>query len=102
MNDVIPMSKLSKNPTGVNFINMYARDFCANSLLQKKITKPNFIERKASQCTFAQKNELTPGVDFINILCMHFSNESKLRRFSLIIVWLCEFLAKGYWQKKHS
>jgi len=39
------------------------------------------------------------GVNFINILCANFLNESALRRFSLVTVRLSNFLAKGYWQK---
>jgi len=39
-------------------------------------------------------------LNFINILCVCFSYESALRSFSLITVWLCDFLAKGYRRKK--
>jgi len=44
--------------------------------------------------------KLTKGVNFINILSAHFSYKSELSSFSLITVLLCDFLAKGYWQKK--
>jgi len=41
-----------------------------------------------------------PGVDqFITILCAAFALESALRRFSLFMIWLRDFLAPKYWQK---
>jgi len=40
-----------------------------------------------------------PGVNFINILSAPFSNISIFQRFSLITVWICNFLAKEYWNK---
>ncbi len=50
--------------------------------------------------------KLTIGVNFVNILreCFSilrkcFSYKSKFCNFSLITVQLCDFLAKGYWQK---
>jgi hypothetical protein len=41
----------------------------------------------------------TSGADFINILRESFSYKSALSSFSLVTVWLCNFLAKGYRQK---
>jgi len=35
------------------------------------------------------------GVNFINILRVPFSYQSYLRSFSLVTVWLCDFLAKA-------
>jgi len=39
------------------------------------------------------------GVNFINILCKLFSYKRALLSFSLITVWLCDFLAKEYQRK---
>jgi hypothetical protein len=43
--------------------------------------------------------KLTPGVNFINILQEPFSNKSALHSFSLITIWLWNFLSKEYLQK---
>jgi len=43
--------------------------------------------------------KLTPGFNFVNILCVSFSHESALSRFSLITAWLGIFLAKEYRHK---
>jgi len=44
----------------------------------------------------------TPGVNFINILRPLFLYESILGSFSLVTVWLWNFLAKKYWRKSCS
>jgi len=51
---------------------------------------------KVSQKTLVKT---APSVNFINILCSNFSYESAFCCFSLIKVWLCDFLAKEYWCK---
>ncbi len=38
-------------------------------------------------------------VNFINILLVRLLCESALRNFSLITVWLCNFLVQKYWRK---
>jgi len=47
--------------------------------------------------------KLTAGVNFTNTLLVPFSNKSALQSlesfFSLITVWLCNFLVKEYWCK---
>jgi len=43
--------------------------------------------------------KLTSGVNFINILHKRFLYKSVLLSFSLVMFLLCNFLAKGYWQK---
>jgi len=49
---------------------------------------------------FSPKHHLCGlGVNFINILRTRFSYKSELCHFSLITVWLYDFLAKGYRQK---
>jgi hypothetical protein len=42
---------------------------------------------------------LTPGVNFNNILRAAFSYESFLRHFYVVTIWVCNFLAKGFWRK---
>ncbi len=43
--------------------------------------------------------KLTKGVNFTIILCAPFSYKSVLCSFSLVTVWLCDFLAKEYQHK---
>jgi len=42
------------------------------------------------------------GVNLPNILRAAFSCKRVLRSFSLITVWLCNFLEKEYWRKSYS
>ncbi len=44
-------------------------------------------------------NSSLPGVNFINILHTPFLYKSVLGSFSLVKVWLCNFLAQKYWHK---
>ncbi len=46
-----------------------------------------------------EKKSTHPVVNFINILRTCFSYKSKLSSFSLVAVWLCNFLASRYKQK---
>ncbi len=46
--------------------------------------------------------KLTKGVNFSNILHKPFLYESALKDFSLITVWLCNFLPKEYGRKSCS
>jgi len=51
---------------------------------------------------YTEDNLYTAGVNFIHILLVPFSYESVLSSFSLITVWLFDFLAKEYWVKSCS
>ncbi len=42
------------------------------------------------------KRSYAPGVNFINILCTTFSYKSVLSSFSLVAMWLCNFMAQEY------
>ncbi len=46
--------------------------------------------------------ERSAGVYFINMLRSPFSYKSALGRFSLVTVWLCNFLGQEYWRKSCS
>jgi hypothetical protein len=41
----------------------------------------------------------TAGVNFTNIFQAAFSYESFLCSFYVLTIWVCNFLAKGFWQK---
>jgi hypothetical protein len=43
-----------------------------------------------------------PGVDFINNLRAAFLYESSLHSFYVLTIWVCNFLAKGFWSKSCS
>ncbi len=42
------------------------------------------------------------GVNFTNILRAAFSHENFLNSFSVLTIWVCNFLAKGFWRKSCS
>jgi hypothetical protein len=44
----------------------------------------------------------TPGVNFTNILQAAFSYESFLCSFYVLTIWVCNFLAEGFWRKSCS
>ncbi len=46
--------------------------------------------------------KLTPGVNFTNILGAAFLYESFLCSFYVLTIWVCTFLAKGFWCKSCS
>ncbi len=46
--------------------------------------------------------KLTPGGNFIIILQPAFLYESFLRSFYVLTIWVCIFLAKGFWRKSCS
>jgi hypothetical protein len=62
---------------------------------ESKKEKDVILEVVKERC----RKEKLPGVNFINILRSIFLYKSTLRSFSLITIWLCNFLAKGYVQK---
>jgi hypothetical protein len=43
-----------------------------------------------------------PSVNLTNILGAAFPYESFLRSFYVLTIWVCNFLAKGFWQKSCS
>jgi hypothetical protein len=45
---------------------------------------------------------VTPGVNFTNILCAAFSYESFFAQLLCATIWVCNFLAKGFWRKSCS
>ena len=45
---------------------------------------------------------MIPGINFNNILRAAFSYESFLRSFYVLTIWVCNFLAKGFWRKSCS
>jgi hypothetical protein len=58
------------------------------------------IERlKEENRTLAKDNQVS---NFTDVLRATFLYESALRSFSLVTVWLCNILAKEYWQKSCS
>ncbi len=50
-------------------------------------------------CNTDNCNGYEPIVNYTNNLCACFLYESALHSFSLVTVWLCDFLVKGYQQK---
>jgi len=44
----------------------------------------------------------TPGVNFTNILRAAFCILVFLRSFYVLTIWVCNFLAKGFWRKSCS
>ncbi len=46
--------------------------------------------------------KLTPGVNFTNSLWAAFLYQSFLRHFYVLTIWVCNFLAKGFWCKSCS
>jgi len=53
------------------------------------------VRTTGSMCTSSQK----PGDNFTNILRSDLVVNNFLRSFSLLTVWLCNFLAEEYWHK---
>jgi len=45
---------------------------------------------------------MTSGVNFTNILQAAFLYKSSLRSFYVLTIWICNFLAKGFWHKSCS
>jgi hypothetical protein len=43
-----------------------------------------------------------PGVNFTNILQAAFCTEVFVRSFYVLTIWVCNFLAKGFWRKSCS
>jgi hypothetical protein len=41
-------------------------------------------------------------VNFTNILRAAFSYQSSLHSFYVLTIWVCNFLAKGFWRKSYS
>jgi hypothetical protein len=66
------------------------------------------IERVAASqkgsAAFGRKQfgRTTSGVNFTNILQAAFSYESFLCSFYVLTIWVCKFLAKGFWCKSCS
>jgi len=52
--------------------------------------------------SWVESDGLHPGVNFTNILRAAFSYESFLRSFYVLTIWVCNFLAKGFWRKSCS
>jgi len=70
---------------------------CGNPSIWPKLMEELIIELHRGFLLFPLLRRLSiSGVDFINILRTSFSYESKLRSFSKITIWRCDFLAKGY------
>ncbi len=65
-------------------------------LLRRNRSNP--VENELVGCCVIRLVAL-PGVNFTNILWAAVSCKSVLRSFSLITVWLCNFLMKEYWCK---
>ncbi len=79
---------------GVNFTNIWFAAFAPKSFRQK-ITNPNCKHLKAVQRTLI-------WLKFTNILQAAFSYQSSLRTFYVLTIWVCNFLAKGFWRKSSS
>jgi len=76
--------------------------FCSSTAREKLYLQTSqSLLSKETICSdrYDSKENLTIGVDFINILRTRFSYKSALHCFSLITARLCDFSAKGYWQK---
>jgi hypothetical protein len=73
---------------------------------------PTFYEQPLRQNPFAQKNtnpnckhlkavqkNFGMTVNFTSILQAAFYYQSSLRTFYVLTIWVCNFLAKGFWRK---
>ncbi len=83
---------LIENPL-VNFTNILWAAFAPKSFCQK-ITNPN--------CKHVKAVNFGMTVNFTNILQAAFSNQSSLLSFYVLTIWVCNFLAKGFWRKSCS
>ncbi len=70
------------------------------TLTKEKLRK--ITDQKSSEFKHSLFQQQSQGVNFINILLSTFLYKSVLRSFSLITVWLCNFLAQEYQEKSCS
>ena len=96
----------TKTHPGVNFINNLCAAFAQadRDSIKKTVNLIVYIELVGSgrmKAAHRSLMKLTPGVNFILILLNTFV-QKYFCSFSLITVWLCDFLAKECWSKSCS
>jgi len=91
----------------IDFTNILCAPFCTKvfckALLLLQFGLVFFWKKNTSaKAAYKMLVKLTTGVNFINILLVNFLYKSVLPSFSLITIWLVNYLAKECWQKSCS
>jgi len=60
---------------------------------------PNFLGSAHIKAAGKKVMKLATGVNFTTILRAAFSNESLLKSFNVLTVWVCNVMSKGNWHK---
>jgi len=88
---------------GVNLRAAFAPIFFRQYSFAKKNTKPNSKQRKGARNTFAQKNvgeiDTSYRVNFINVLCAHFSYKILMPKNFKPKTQLCNFWRQNFVRK---
>jgi len=83
----------------MNLINIILMVPVILAVTDARIESSNSVENGRKRPRHSGRLLGRPGVNFINILHAPFSYKSALHSFSIITVWLCNFLAQEYWRK---